>query len=128
LLVAGCGGDGESKFVGTWSGATPGLGLTIAITDEVPEGDTLRLQGHINSAKKLCLVDGPMAGTAMNDTVKLSSHGTGTRSRLTLVDISGQLTGDKIMATLTMKGDTSNEEQCAFDQTPIVFQKMAASR
>jgi hypothetical protein len=31
--------------------------------------------------------------------------------------------GDKITGTLTMIGDTSNEEHCDFDKAPIVFQK-----
>jgi hypothetical protein len=124
LLLAGCGGGGDSKFfVGTWHGQSEGIGLTLLVGSESTEGGTTHLQGTLSSNKMVCLSSGPVAGTVVDKAVQLSAHGSGSRSRFTLVDIAGELMGDKIMGTLTMSGDNQNEEMCDFDKAPIVLHK-----
>jgi hypothetical protein len=123
LGLAGCGGSDAGFFVGTWRGESDGIGLTLEITEEVPQEGTSHLQGTLSSNRLVCLDRGRLAGTALDGAVKLSAHGTGTRSGFTLVDISGQLMGTTIMGTLTMKGDSQNLEPCNLDMAPIVLRK-----
>jgi hypothetical protein len=123
VLLGACGGGDSPLFVGTWRGTSGTTILNLQITEEVAQADTMHLQGVVNSGRLACLENGRLAGVVTDKTVKLSGHGSGRRSGITLVDISGELMGDKITGTLTMSGDDQNDEQCDFDNAPIVLQR-----
>jgi hypothetical protein len=124
LLLAGCGdGSDPGFFVGTWQADSAAIRLTLRVTNQVESMGATRLEGTLSSNKLACLNNGPLAGTVVDKTVQLSAHGSGTGSRFTLVDITGELMGSTIMGSLTMSGDNQNEEMCIFDRAPIVLHK-----
>jgi hypothetical protein len=125
VLGGGCSGDSDpGRFVGNWRGAAGDVGLALEVGNESAAGGTVHLQGTISTGRLVCLNKGPMAGTVTNNTVQLSGHGSGTRSSLTLFDVVGELKDDTISGTLTLKGDSTNEEMCVLDKVPVSFQKV----
>jgi hypothetical protein len=121
VLLAACGDGDSTLLVGSWKGMSGTTILNLQVTEEVSQAGTLHLQGVVNSGRLACLENGRLAGMVMDKAVKLSGHGSGRRSGITLVDISGELMGDRITGTLTMSGDNQNDEQCDFENAPIVL-------
>jgi hypothetical protein len=121
ILLAACGGGDSPIFVGTWRGQSGPTSLVVQVSEEVSQAGALHLQGTVSSGRLACLENGPLAGMATDKTVKLSGHGSGRRSGITLVDISGERMGNTITGTLTMSGDNQNDEMCDFENAPIVL-------
>jgi hypothetical protein len=124
LLLGGCGGGADPGFfVGTWQADSANIRLTLQVSHQGESMGNIILEGKVSSNKLACLNDGPLFGRVMDKAVQLSAQGSGSRSRFTLLDIAGELTGETITGTLTMSGDNQDEEMCDFDRAPIVLHK-----
>lgn len=123
LGLANCGDEQSSarEMLGTWRGNLPGMTLTIQVTNQLPDSSGAHVfQGVISSTNAGCLRTAMLTGTLTNSTVQMLGIGSGTASTATAVEISGELSGDRITGQVAVDGD-DGVPGCEIAKTAAVF-------
>ncbi|WNG31255.1 hypothetical protein F0U62_50070 [Cystobacter fuscus] len=116
LALTGCGGSGLD---GTWKGEAAGWSVTVVLDESTAQSGTSYFTGTVSSNKPACFTNGTAAATLVNGkTAQILSSSAGSTSSTTVVDISGELSGDKIVGYLEA---TSTAAECDTDRTAITL-------
>ncbi|OJH36584.1 hypothetical protein [Cystobacter ferrugineus] len=116
LALTGCGG---SSLGGTWKGEAAGWSFTVVLDEATEQSGTSYLTGTVSSNKPACFTNGTAAATLVNGTTaQILSTGSGSTSGTTVLDITGELSGDTIVGHLEA---TSATAECDTARTAITL-------
>ncbi|WNG21711.1 hypothetical protein [Cystobacter fuscus] len=116
LALTGCGGSGLG---GTWKGEAAGWSVTVVLDEATEQSGTSYLTGTVSTNKSACFRDGTAAATLVNGkSAQILSTASGTASSTTVVDITGELSGNTIVGYLEA---TSTAAECDTDRTAITL-------
>ncbi|EPX64055.1 hypothetical protein D187_005188 [Cystobacter fuscus DSM 2262] len=116
LALTGCGGSGLG---GTWKGEAAGWSVTVVLDESTEQSGTSYFMGTVSSNKPACFTNGTAAATLVNGkTAQILSSSSGSASTTTVVDISGELSGNTLVGYLEA---TSTASECDTDRTAITL-------
>ncbi|WNG43356.1 hypothetical protein F0U60_04040 [Archangium minus] len=118
LAVIGCGGG--SGLEGTWKGDAAGWSVTVVLNESVEQNGTAVYSGTVSSNKSTCFNNGTAVGTLVNESsATVSSSASGSASSTTILEITGEVSGDKLTGYL--EAVSSNTAECDLDRTAITL-------
>jgi hypothetical protein len=124
-VLVGCGSDqqGGAGLEGTWRGLTAsGLAVSMEVESTGPGGtpSVSSVLGILTVDDDRCLRSVAMAGVLTKDVLEVSAAGSGRVARLTFVDVSGVVEGDRIESQLSMTSDRTIDS-CEIDRSQLTL-------
>ena len=112
-FLLGCGGSG---LEGKWRGTVGEMTVEANIETDLGKA----VQGVLTLGNPRCFNNGQLSGSIANTSVSLGASGSGSASQTTVVQITGERSGDTITGFFSMTGAGS---ECTVPRTEITLRR-----
>jgi hypothetical protein len=122
MTVMGCSGlDGvgqDDPLLGKWTGSVGGLELNFDLNTAYPDAGGGYYSGSLRTSDASCFTAGMLVARRTQGTVSLTASGSGGKSQTSIVRVTGELAGPKIVGLLSITGDV--DSPCTYGVTDLV--------